>query len=132
MVQTLWRGGHGRRRPKRPQEAVLNAPRGSSRGPAATCRRLKAPGSARRDRQPARRKRARWRHQSWRRQPDHEARACHHGLAVGVGWTQAIFGPDPPAMRFDDLLGDRKPESGVLAKALMRPVGVEALEDAFQ
>ncbi len=35
-------------------------------------------------------------------------------------------------MRFDDLLGDREPEAGVLAEALMRPVGVEALEDPLQ
>jgi hypothetical protein len=35
-------------------------------------------------------------------------------------------------MRFDDLLGDRQAETRVLAKALMRPVGVEALEDALQ
>src|SRR5713101_6577582 len=32
-------------------------------------------------------------------------------------------------MRFDDLLRDGKPEAGVLAEALVRPVGVEALED---
>jgi hypothetical protein len=33
-------------------------------------------------------------------------------------------------MRFDDLLGDRKAEPRILAEALVRPVGVEALEDA--
>ena len=35
-------------------------------------------------------------------------------------------------MGVDDLLGDREAEAGVLAKALMRTVGVEALEDALQ
>ena len=35
-------------------------------------------------------------------------------------------------MGVDDLLGDRQAEAGILSKALMRPVGVEALEDALQ
>jgi len=35
-------------------------------------------------------------------------------------------------MGLDDLLGDREPQPGILAKALMRPVGVEALEDALE
>ena len=34
-------------------------------------------------------------------------------------------------MSFDDLARDRQAKAGVLAEALMRPVGVEALEDAF-
>ena len=36
------------------------------------------------------------------------------------------------AMGFDDLLGDRQAETGILAEALMRAVGVEALEDLLQ
>ncbi len=35
-------------------------------------------------------------------------------------------------MRFDDLLGDRQAEPGILAEALVRPVGVEALEDFLE
>ena len=54
------------------------------------------------------------------------------GFAVGVGRTGAVLRPDPPAMGLDDLLGDRQPEPGILPKALMRPVGVEALEDPLQ
>ena len=54
------------------------------------------------------------------------------GLALGVDGTGAILRPDAPAMGFDDLFRDRQPQSGILPKALMRPVGVEALEDALQ
>ena len=32
-------------------------------------------------------------------------------------------------MGLDDLLGDRKAEAGILAEGLVRPVGIEALED---
>ena len=32
-------------------------------------------------------------------------------------------------MRLDDLLGDRQAETGILPEALMRPVGIEALEN---
>src|SRR5699024_11254364 len=60
---------------------------------------------------------------------DHEACAGHCWLAVFVRGAGAVLRPDPSAVRFDDLLGDREPEAGVLAKALVRPVGVEALED---
>ena len=35
-------------------------------------------------------------------------------------------------MGFDDLLGDRQAEAGILPEALIRPVGVEALEDLIQ
>ena len=35
-------------------------------------------------------------------------------------------------MRLDDLPRDRQAEAGVLAEALPRPIGVEALEDAFE
>ena len=35
-------------------------------------------------------------------------------------------------MGLDDLLGDRQPEPGVLAEALIRPVGVEALENLVE
>ena len=35
-------------------------------------------------------------------------------------------------MGLDDLLGDRQAKAGILAKALVRPVGVEALENPLQ
>src|SRR5581483_6709853 len=69
---------------------------------------------------------------SWRRQPDHEARAGHRRLAFLVDRAGAVLGPDASAMGFDDLLGDGKAEARVLAKALMRTVGIEALEHALQ
>src|SRR5690349_16798476 len=65
-------------------------------------------------------------------QPDHETRAGDFGIAFGVGRTGTVLGADAAAMRFDDLLGDRQAESGVLAEALMRAVGVEALEDLVE
>src|SRR6202043_1844803 len=94
----------------------------------------RARGSAPRDFLPAPRKRGRsrlWR-SSWRGQPDHEARANNRRLAIGAGRAGAILGPDAPAMRFDDLLRDRQPQPGILPETLMRPVGVEALEDFLQ
>src|ERR1700756_5078854 len=78
-------------------------------------------------------RRARWcLGASWLRQPDHKARAGDGGLAIRALPADTVLGPDTPAMRLDDLLGDREPEAGVLAKTLMRPVGVEALEHALQ
>src|SRR5690349_10004166 len=74
----------------------------------------------------------RWRRHSLCRQPDHEARAGNRRLAVLVDAACAVLGPDAAAMRLDDLLGDRQTQSGVLAEALMRTIGVEALEDALQ
>ena len=44
----------------------------------------------------------------------------------------AVLDPDAAAMRLDDLLGDRKPEAGILPEALVRAVGVEALEDLVE
>ena len=94
IVRRLCRDGHGHRRPERPAEAVRRVRRGSDRRPAATCRRPTARGSARRGRRPARRRRARSRPaSSWRRQPDHEARAGHRRLAVGIGRAGRDFPP---------------------------------------
>src|SRR5690606_23654558 len=50
-------------------------------------------------------------------------------LRAGAG---AVLRPDAPAMGFDDLLGNRQAETGILAEALMRSVGVEALENLLQ
>src|ERR1700750_3189766 len=81
---------------------------------------------------PARRRRGRWLAPSGRGQPHHEARAGHRGLALGADRTGAILGPDAAAMGFDDLLRNRQAEAGILAKTLMRTVGIKALEDLFQ
>ena len=72
------------------------------------------------------------RRRSWRRQPAPRSARRRPSASPSLGRAGAILRPDAPAMGFDDLLGDRQPESGILAKALMRPVGVEALEDALQ
>src|SRR6185312_14055308 len=88
-------------------------------------------GSGRRRLPPARRRRAPSA-ASLRGQPDDEAGARHRRLAVLVDRPSAVLRPDAPTMGLDDLLGDGKPEARVLAKALVRAVGVEALEDALQ
>src|SRR5262245_47990000 len=102
--------------------------------PAAICRRPTAHGSAPRGPRPVRRKRVRslQPEPSWRWQPDGEARPFNHWLALVAGRSRAILRPDAPAMGLDDLLGYRQSQSGILSKALMRPVGIETLEDPFQ
>src|ERR1044072_5481204 len=100
----------------------------------AICPSRRARGSARRARPPAPR-RHEWcspARASRRRQPDHEPRAGNGRLAVAIERTRPVLGPDAAAMGFDDLLGNRQPETGVLAKSLMRAIGVEALEDFLQ
>src|SRR6476619_6610687 len=67
---------------------------------------------------------------SHRRQAHHEARAKNPGAFV-LRYAHAVLGANPPAVRFDDLARDGKTEPGVLPKALVGPVGVEALEDAL-
>src|ERR1700730_7504074 len=76
--------------------------------------------------------RSRWRHPSWRGQPDHKARARNRRFAIGAGRACEILRPDAPAMRLYDLFRDRQPEPVILAKALMRPVSVKPLEDSLQ
>src|SRR5882757_1063745 len=62
-----------------------------------------------------------------------EASAQHVNLAATiVGRIEAVLRGEPPAMGFDDLLGDGKTEPRILAEALLRPVGVEALEDLLE
>src|SRR4051812_15130087 len=99
---------------------------------AAICRSPMGHVSGPRGRPPARRRRGRWPAPSWRGQPHHEARAGHGGLAVGVDGTGTILGPDAAAMGFNDLLGNRQAEAGILAKTLMRAISVKALKDLFQ
>ena len=51
------------------------------------------------------------------------------GAPSASGAPMPVLDPDGAAMRLDDLLGDRQAEAGILAEALMRPVGVKALEN---
>src|SRR3954452_22566167 len=67
---------------------------------------------------------------SHRRQAHHET-CTEHFRPFFRRYAHAIFGADAPALRLHDLARDREPESGIVAESLMRPVGVEALEDAL-
>src|SRR5438105_13110250 len=93
-----------------------------------------ARGSARHDFQPAPPKhgRSRLSQLSWRGQPDDKARSRNRRFAVRADRTCAVLRPDAPAMRLDELFRDRQSQSGILPKALMRPAGVETLENALQ
>src|SRR5262249_53059821 len=62
-----------------------------------------------------------------RRQAHDEARA-EHLWRVAARRINAVLGPQATAMRLDDLQRDRQAQAGVLAEALVRAVGVEALE----
>ena len=44
----------------------------------------------------------------------------------------AVLGPQAPVVGLDDLLGDRQTQAGVLAEAVVRAVGVEALENLIE
>ena len=61
-----------------------------------------------------------------------EARPQHCGLAVFIRRRGAVARRQPPAMGFDDLLGDGEAEPGILAEILLRPVGIEAFEYLLQ
>ena len=79
-----------------------------------------------------------------RRQFDDETRAGavpdrlvrHRRIAVrdphGRGLSGTIGGPDPSAVRLDDLTRDRQSQAGVLAEPLTWPVGVESLENSLE
>src|SRR4051794_2564663 len=99
---------------------------------AAICRIPTDRGSEPRGRPPARQRRGQWPAPSWRRQSHHEACAGHGRLAVGTDRAGAILGPDAAAMSFDDLLRNRQAKAGILAKTLMRAIGIKALEDLFE
>ena len=53
-------------------------------------------------------------------------------VAVALAAIRPVLRPDPAAVRLDDLARDRQAEPGVLSEALVRAVGVEALEDALE
>ena len=44
----------------------------------------------------------------------------------------AVVRPNPPAMRLDDLAGNRQPEARVLTEALARAIGIKSLENALK
>src|SRR5579863_6209045 len=69
---------------------------------------------------------------SHRRQAHDKARAEHLRLAVRAGRAGSVLDPDRSAMGIDDLFGDRQTQPGILAKSLVRAVGVKALENLFQ
>src|ERR1700722_4450860 len=60
---------------------------------------------------------------------DHKAGAGHCRFTVFAVRADAVLSPDLAAMGLDNLLGDRQAQPRILAKALMRPVGVEALKN---
>src|ERR1022692_877701 len=61
-----------------------------------------------------------------------EACTQHGSLAVLIGRRGAVARFQPPAMGFDDLLGNGEAEPGILAEILLRPVGVETIEYLVQ
>ena len=72
-----------------------------------------------------------------RRQPDDEAGAAALALgrpgALGASrGDETVLRPQPPAMGDHDLPRDVEAEPGILAEALLRPVGIEALENALE
>src|SRR5688572_17163274 len=70
-----------------------------------------------------------------RRQAHHKTRTENARLRFIVRVARsglAVFNPDASAMRLDDLLGNRKAQSGILTEVLLRAVRVEPLEDFLQ
>src|SRR5262249_31553475 len=61
-----------------------------------------------------------------------EARAKYAGLLRAAGDRNPVLNPDRAAVGFDDLLGDRQAQAGILPEALLGPVGVEALENLVE
>jgi hypothetical protein len=63
--------------------------------------------------------------------PDNKARTKNDRRAVPRR-REPVHRADTAAMRLDDLARNRKPKSRILAKALIRPVGIKTLEDALE
>src|SRR5437868_968887 len=72
------------------------------------------------------------RRRAHRRQPHREAGAEHLGRPAAGRLRHPVLDPNATGMRLDDLPGDRESEPGILAKTLVRPVGIETLEDLVQ
>src|ERR1700683_730457 len=51
---------------------------------------------------------------------------------VRVKRTRAVLHPNGAAMGLDDLFRDGQSQAGILAKSLVRPVGVETLENFIE
>src|SRR6476659_1723814 len=68
------------------------------------------------------------------RQPHREACAQYGRFAAPRSRRHggAVLGPQPAAVGLDDLLGNRKAETRVLAETVLRPVGVEPLENIVE
>src|SRR5262249_14371094 len=73
-----------------------------------------------------------WARPSACRQSHHEAGAQHARLSVARCDAGPILDADLAAMGFDDLLGDRQAEPGILTEPVFRPVGVKALENLVE
>src|SRR5579862_627251 len=69
---------------------------------------------------------------SHRRQAHDKSRTNHCRLAVRARSASAVFDPDRAAVGVDDLLRDGKAQTGILAESLMRPVGIETLENLIE
>ena len=134
----------------KPRERAAGPARRRAAAPAraATCPNLRGPGSARRARPPAPPKRGSKAIDHAAPDPRFTRGARHH--SVGSRTVKrapstrrlaaprsrrhggAVLGPQPAAVGLDDLLGDRQAKTRVLAEALVRPVGVEALENLIE
>src|SRR5262245_61362812 len=67
------------------------------------------------------------------RQPHHKARATASAHAcIALAAPRTVLGPQPPAMRDRYLARDIEAEPRVLAEIFLRPVGIEALENALE
>src|SRR5262245_65067146 len=66
------------------------------------------------------------------RKAHNETRAETLALAALVERAETVLGADGAAVGFDDLARDGEAKAGVLAEARLRPVGIEALENALQ
>src|SRR6185295_14419290 len=62
------------------------------------------------------------------RQAHNEARAGDRRLALLVRRAGSVLDPDRPAVGIHDLLGDGETEPRILAKALVRAIGIEPLK----
>src|SRR5262249_20996175 len=70
---------------------------------------------------------------SHRGQSDDEASAQYARLAAAVrSEADAVLSADASTVRLDDLARNGKPEAGILSEPVVRPVGVEAIEDFLE
>ena len=119
------RAAPGRTRDQRTGEpALAGARRAADQQRGATNRHRGRVDRMRRNRQPA--------SQAAGSQTVNRAPSTSSGSSVVRSRLGAVLGDDLAAVRLDDLARDRQAEARVLAESLVRPVGVEALEDALE